>query len=424
MIIVKEADNKQPRTSDRRLLLGPQQSPVVMYTLVSRHPVDHRSVSAPALTDKSAPPLAIGMFPVHGISPLSTRYSINLMIAFRCHHAKITRITVRKPHGYDFLIGYPMNSIDKIRIGISSCLLGNPVRFDGGHKRDRYITDTLGAYFEFVPVCPEIECGLPVPRESMRLVGSPESPRLIASKSGTDHTVRMLDWANRRVEELAGEDLCGFIFKSKSPSSGMERVKVYDRNNVPSNNGVGLFARVFMDRFPLLPVEEEGRLHDMILREHFIESVFVYRRWRRVVEDFTPHKLVSFHTGHKLLLRAHSETHYRALGRIAAQAGTLEPETLWGSYQEQLMACMRLKSTVKKHVNVLMHMVGYFKKYLSSDEKKELLEVIDRFKNYHVPLIVPVTLFNHYIRKYDEAYLRGQYYLNPHPIELKLRNHA
>ena len=313
---------------------------------------------------------------------------------------------------------------DKIRIGISSCLLGNPVRFDGGHKHDKYITGTLGNFFDFIPVCPEVECGLSVPRESMRLVGDPASPRLIANKSGTDLTEQMQNWARSRVEQLAAENLCGFIFKSKSPSSGMERVKVYDKNNIPSSIGVGLFARAFMERFPTIPVEEEGRLHDLILRENFIESVFVYRRWRAVVDDFSPRKLVAFHTGHKLLLRAHSEKHYRLLGRITAEAGSMERDQFLDTYQDELMACMRLKPTVKKHINVLMHIMGYFKKLLTADEKKELLEVIDSFRNHHIPLIVPITLLNHYVRKYDEQYLKGQHYLNPHPTELKLRNHA
>ena len=311
-----------------------------------------------------------------------------------------------------------------IRMGVSSCLLGNQVRFDGGHKHDRYITGTLGNYFEFVPVCPEVECGLSIPRESMRLIGNPQSPRLVTGKSGVDLTEQMNEWAGNRVSELAKENLCGFIFKSKSPSSGMERVKVYDANNVPSAIGVGLFARIFKERFPLLPVEEEGRLHDMILRENFIESVFVYQRWRDTVESFTAGSLVTFHTEHKLLLRAHSEKHYRELGRIVAKAGTLDLEQLFTVYQENLMAAMRLKPTVKKHVNVLMHMMGYFKKLLSGDEKHELLEVIDRFRNNYVPLIVPITLMNHYVRKYEEPYLQKQYYLNPHPTELKLRNHA
>ncbi|MFT5698277.1 MAG: hypothetical protein ACI8ZB_001131 [Desulforhopalus sp.] len=313
---------------------------------------------------------------------------------------------------------------EKIKIGISSCLLGNKVRFDGGHKHDKYIASTLGAFFDFVPVCPEVECGLSIPRESMRLVGTPESPRLITNKTATDLTNTMNHWAAGRVEQLAEENLCGFIFKSKSPSSGMERVKVYDKNNVPQGTGVGLFAQAFMDRFPILPVEEEGRLHDMILRENFIESVFVYKRWRNTVDYFTAKKLVDFHTSHKLLLRAHSEKHYRELGRIVAQAGTLNPEQLVASYQENLMAAMGLKPTVKKHVNVLMHMMGHFKKQLTSDEKQELLEVIERFSNAHIPLIVPITLLNHYVRKYNETYLQQQYYLNPHPTELKLRNHA
>lgn len=313
---------------------------------------------------------------------------------------------------------------EKIKIGVSSCLLGHEVRFDGGHKHDRYITGTLGNYFDFYPVCPETECGLPVPRESMRLVGDPENPKLLTSRTGVDHTERMNSWSERKVEELAEKNLCGFIFKSKSPSSGMERVKVYGKNNMPRPVGVGLFARKFKERFPLIPVEEEGRLHDMVLRENFIESVFVYRRWRGVVEQFTLDNLVQFHTEHKMLLRAHSEKHYRELGRIVAKAGKLETGELLTSYQENLMAAMQLKPTVKKHVNVLMHMMGYFKKLISSDEKQEILEVIESYKNYNVPLIVPITLMNHYVRKFQDSYLEKQYYLKPHPTELKLRNHA
>ncbi len=312
----------------------------------------------------------------------------------------------------------------KITIGVSSCLLGNKVRFDGGHKHDRYITGTLGIFFEFVPVCPEVECGLPVPRESMRLVGDPEDPLLLTSRTSVDHTERMKQWAQSKVEQLAENDLCGFIFKSKSPSSGMERVKVYGKNNMPRPVGVGLFAKAFMDRFPLIPVEEEGRLHDMVLRENFIESVFVYRKWRILANDFTLDKLVHFHTDHKMLLRSHSEKHYRELGRIVAKAGSIDSDKLLTLYQENLMAAMALKPTIKKHVNVLMHMMGYFKKQISSDEKQELLQNIESYRQQHVPLIVPITLMNHYVRKYNDSYLEKQYYLNPHPTELKLRNHA
>ena len=318
-----------------------------------------------------------------------------------------------------------MNTVtQKIPIGISSCLLGNKVRYNGGHQKDRYITDTLSHFFEFTPVCPEVECGLPVPREAMRLVGDPESPRLVTSKTGVDHTERMQKWAAKRVRELENDGLCGFIFKSKSPSSGMERVRVYGKNNSPRAVGVGMFARAFMDHFPILPVEEEGRLHDIILRENFIESVFVYQRWRQVMEAPKPANLVTFHTDHKMLIRAHSEKHYTEMGRVVAKAGSIEPDELLDGYQQNLMAAMRLKPTVKKHVNVLLHIVGYFKKLLSADEKQELLEVIESFKQHHVPLIVPITLINHYVRKYEVSYLQQQHYLHPHPVELKLRNHA
>ena len=313
---------------------------------------------------------------------------------------------------------------NKITIGVSSCLLGNEVRYDGGHKHDRYITETLGRYLSFVPVCPEVECGLPIPREAMRLVGEVDRPRLVTNKTGVDHTDRMLTWARKKVAELEKENLCGFIFKNRSPSSGMERVKVYDVNNVPRAVGVGIFARAFKDHFPLLPTEEEGRLHDPLLRENFIEQIFVYQRWREVADTPTAAKLISFHTTHKLLLMAHSEKHTREMGRLMAQAGSLELDTFIERYQELLMAAMSLKPTTKKHVNVLQHMMGFFKKLISADEKQELLSVIEQFRNNIVPLIVPVTLINHYIRKYQEPYLMQQHYLNPHPMELKLRNHA
>lgn len=320
----------------------------------------------------------------------------------------------------------PMNNStnSELKIGVSSCLLGNEVRFDGGHKHDRYITGTLSNYITFVPVCPEVECGLSIPREAMRLTGDPEKPTLITNKTGIDHTERMINWAKKKVVQLEQESLCGFIFKNRSPSSGMERVKVYDKNNVPRSIGVGLFARAFMDHFPLLPVEEEGRLHDILLRENFIESIFVYRRWRDVVASPSAGGLVDFHSRHKLLLMAHSEKHCRMMGKMIAQAGKLDHNELIGQYQESLMAAMRLKPTIKKHVNVLMHMMGYFKKLISADEKQELLSVINQFHECIVPLIVPITLLNHYIRKFNEPYLNKQYYLNPHPLELKLRNHA
>jgi uncharacterized protein YbgA (DUF1722 family)/uncharacterized protein YbbK (DUF523 family) len=312
-----------------------------------------------------------------------------------------------------------------IKLGISACLLGRNVRYDGGHQHDRFLTDTLGRFVSYVPVCPEVECGLPVPREAMRLVGTPDASRLVTISTKKDYTEQMTAWARKRVRELETEDLCGFIFKSKSPSSGMERVKVYSvEGGPPSHNGVGMFARAFMVHFPFLPCEEDGRLHDPGLRENFIERIFVYRRWREVLAaGASAGALVGFHTRHKLLIMSHSVQYYREMGRLVGQGG-LKAQEVRERYQAMLMEALALKSTVKKHVNVLQHMMGYFKKVLSSDEKRELLEIIENYHREQVPLIVPVTLINHYVRKYGESYLAGQYYLNPHPLELKLRNHV
>jgi len=314
---------------------------------------------------------------------------------------------------------------ERIRLGVSQCLLGENVRYDGGHALDHFIRDTLGAYVDFVPVCPEVECGLGVPREAMRLEGDVESPRLVTIRTRQDLTERMHRWAGHRVCELEKEDLCGFIFKRKSPSSGMERVKVYNEKGMPVMRGVGLFAQAFKTHFPLLPVEDEGRLHDPLLRENFIESIFALKRWREtLLGRKTVGQLVTFHTRNKLLLLSHSQRHYRSMGKLVAQGKDLPGAELYSRYEAQLMEALRLRPTIKKHVNVLQHMMGYFKRVLSSDEKQELLGVISDYHQGLIPLIVPITLFNHYVRKYHEPYLSQQTYLNPHPTALKLRNHV
>ena len=313
----------------------------------------------------------------------------------------------------------------KIRLGISSCLLGNAVRYDGGHKLDRFITETLGRYVEYVPVCPEVECGMTIPRESMRLEGDPELPRLVTTRTKIDKTDQMAGWAKRKVADLEKEKLLGFIFKSDSPSSGMERVKVYNESGTASRKGIGLFARAFMEHFPLLPAEEEGRLHDPALRENFIERVFALARWRDVLAgNAGSGDLVEFHSTHKLLILAHSAKHYQDMGRIVAYVKQMPLPHVFEEYQARLMEALKLKATAKKNANVLMHMAGYFKDQLSSGEKAELIEIIEMYRQETVPLVVPITLLKHYVRKYEQPYLRDQYYLNPHPIELQLRNHV
>jgi len=315
--------------------------------------------------------------------------------------------------------------LTKIRLGISSCLLGEKVRYDGGQKLDHFITETLGKFVEFVPVCPEVECGLGIPREAMHLSSSPEGPRLVTIRTQVDHTERMRAWAQKRVVELEQEDLCGFIFKSDSPSSGMERVKIYSGKGMADKTGVGLFAQEFMQHFPLLPVEEEGRLHDPGLRENFLESLFTMKRWRetRALGTKRGH-LVDFHTRHKLLIMSHSPKHYGLLGKLVAQMKEIPLPEMYERYQTLLMEALRLKTTIKKNANVLLHVMGYFKKNLSPAEKEELLRIVNNYQKGYIPLIVPLTLLNHYMGKYDQNYLKSQYYLDPHPLELKLRNHV
>ena len=315
--------------------------------------------------------------------------------------------------------------MNKITLGISSCLLGNNVRYDGGHKLDHFLVDTLGQYVDWVPVCPEVESGLPVPREAMHLVGDPEDPRLITIRTKVDHTTRMKRWAKKRTAELEEAELCGFVFKSRSPSSGMRGVKIYTEAGMPNTTGSGIFAHAFMKHFPLLPVEDEGRMHDPGLRENFIERVFVYRRWREYIkEDGSLGGLVAFHTAHKYLIMAHSGKHYTALGKMVAAGKKAQRGKLQADYLEALMEGLQFLATPKKNTNVLQHMAGYFKEQLSAEEKKELLDVITNYHDGFVPLIVPITLLKHYVRKYKEEYLARQFYLNPHPLELMLRNHV
>ena len=311
-----------------------------------------------------------------------------------------------------------------IKVGVSSCLLGEKVRYDGGHKHDHYITDTLGRFFNFVPVCPEVGCGLPIPREAMRLEGNPETPRLLTNKSRIDLTEQMLEFCRRVVEELEIEDLCGFIFKKDSPSSGLFRVKVYN-NGVPAKTGRGLFADAVVRHFPLLPVEEEGRLYDMNIRENFIERIFAFRRWK----DFLLGKgdmgeLVEFHTAHKLQLMAHSPKIYREMGKLVAEGKSMGHTQLLDRYQVLFMGALALHATSKKNTDVLSHVMGYFKQELSREEKAELLEIISQYHDGLIPLVVPITLLRHYVNKYDQQYLKKQFYLNPHPLELMLRNHV
>lgn len=315
--------------------------------------------------------------------------------------------------------------MNKIRIGISACLLGQKVRYDGQHKHDHFITDTLGVYFDYVPVCPEVECGLGIPRESMHLEGDLEDPRLLTTRTRVDHTERMQRWARTRVMQLEKEGLCGFIFKSKSPSSGMMNVKVFNAAGGIIGRAPGLFAKAFLQRFPSLPCEDEGRLNDPDLRENFIERVFTLSRFRQDVSSKPSLKaLMDFHARNKFLIQAHNEKVMREMGREVSQSKARNAAYVAAVYEQKLMAALGAPATPRKHANILQHMAGFLKKHIDQEDRREIENVIGLYRNNYLPLIVPVTLIGHWVRKHHIEYLMDQYYLNPHPIELKLRNHA
>jgi uncharacterized protein YbgA (DUF1722 family)/uncharacterized protein YbbK (DUF523 family) len=312
-----------------------------------------------------------------------------------------------------------------IRIGISSCLLGQPVRFDGGHKRDPFLTDTVGRFVEWVPVCPEAEAGFGTPREAMRLVRAAHGVRLLTVKTRLDLTATMEHFSRSRVLALTREDLSGYVFKKDSPSCGLERVKVYDQHGTTARTGRGLFAAALVEAFPHLPVEEEGRLTDPRLRDNFIERVFAYRQLRNLFSaPWTVGDLVRFHTAHKLLLLAHVPEAYRQIGRLVAAASGIPAPDLERRYVESFMTALTQVATTGRHTNVLQHMAGYFKEQLDPLSRRELAGTIEDYRRGIVPLVVPLTLLRHHVRLLDVTYLAGQTYLQPHPKELMLRNHV
>ncbi|MEZ5064281.1 MAG: DUF523 and DUF1722 domain-containing protein [bacterium] len=315
---------------------------------------------------------------------------------------------------------------EEIRVGISACLLGDPVRFDGGHKRDRFLEGTLSEFFRFIRVCPEVDIGLGVPRESLRLVRMKgDHPRLLATKSGTDHTTTMEEYARAKVDELRKLDLSGYLLKRSSPSCGMERVKVYDDHGAPARDGVGVFARVLKERWPELPVEEEGRLHDPRLRENFIERVFGFHRVTTFFAgDWNLGGLVRFHTAEKYLLLSHEPEGYSELGRLVANAKGRDPEEIAAEYRARYLAALAVPATPNKHINVLQHMLGYLRDVATPEARAELHGAVEDYRQGYVPLVVPVTLLQHYVRIHGIEYLRGQRYLEPHPKELMIRNHV
>jgi len=314
---------------------------------------------------------------------------------------------------------------EEILVGVSTCLLGQCVRHDGGHKRDPFLTETLAPYVRFVPVCPEVEIGLGVPREPIHLRRNAGDTRLVGVTSGRDHTEAMNAFARRKVAELAGLDLCGYILKKGSPSCGMERVAVHLGDGCKERKGRGLFAATLIERLPLLPIEEEGRLQDAKLRENFIERLFAYRRVKRLFASrWSAAELVGFHSREKMLLLAHDRPVYAALGQLVARAATIPRAKVVDGYAQGFMGALKRIATPGRHANVLAHMAGFLKRAVDGSSRRELASLIEDYRNGTVPLVVPLTLIRHHVRVHSIEYLARQSYLEPHPRELALRNHV
>lgn len=310
-----------------------------------------------------------------------------------------------------------------IKVGISACLLGEEVRYNGGHKHSSLCTRDLARYFEFISVCPEVSIGLGIPRKPIRLVGNPNDPDVVGVDNPEHNvTADLKAFSQAKVKEL--NDLCGYIFIKGSPSCGLFRVKVYNDKGYPQEEmGRGVYARAITDAYPLLPVEEAGRLQDAVLRENFITRVFAYRNWHDLCEGgLTAGKLIDFHSRYKYTLMAHNPQSYTDLGRLLADAGKQDPEALGETYFEGLMHSLERKASRKSNTNVLRHLQGYLKNDLSAREKEKLGEVIEQYRNGIIPLIVPVTLLRSYFHTYPNDYIAKQSYLQPYPDDLSLRN--
>ena len=310
---------------------------------------------------------------------------------------------------------------NKISIGISSCLLGHKVRFDSGHKNNSYINNTLSEYFDFIPFCPEVDIGLGIPRETIRLVLLDDKVHCVGSKNpDLDVTDRLKDCAE--AQKPWQQNLSGYILKKDSPSCGMERVRLY-KGDMPDRIGVGIYAQKLMENFPDLPVEEEGRLGDAILRENFIQRVFIYARWQKLaVEGLSLQTLNRFHAQHKYIFMSHNQAMAKELGHWLAQAHAEDPSEVLPQYLTKMMTLLKLRASRKGHVNTLHHLQGYLKNFISADDKTELVDIIDQYRNGLLPLIVPITLLRHHFRRFPNDYITDSYYMKPHPKELMLLN--
>ena len=311
--------------------------------------------------------------------------------------------------------------LEKIKIGISSCLMGEKVRFDSGHKRNAYINGILANFFEFTTFCPEVEIGLSIPREPIRLVTLNDKVHCVGTRNPELDVTEDL-YKSADEQQAWHRQLCGYILKKGSPSCGMERVRLY-KEDIPDRIGVGLYAERLMQNFPNLPVEEEGRLEDPVLRENFIQRVYIYSRWQNLMEQAISMKnLTLFHAQHKYIYMSHDQSMARQLGSWLAESHKTDLDTLTTQYPLKMMTLLKRRATRKNHVNTLQHIQGYLKNHLDAGDKQELTTNIKQYREGLLPLIVPITLLRHHFRRYPNNYISNSYYMQPHPAELMLLN--
>lgn len=313
----------------------------------------------------------------------------------------------------------------KMKLGVSACVIGDKVRFDSGHKLNRFLYDEVGQFAEFVPICPEVAIGLPIPRPAIRLMEvSKQNIRLVDTKnSHNDHTEKMLQFSEQKSQQLAKQQLCGYVVCAKSPTCGMERVKLYNPKGNPNKEGTtGLYTAKLLQNLPWLPIEEDGRLHDPLIKENFITRIFALHDLYQSVENgITRHAMIAFHSKYKLVVMAHSTKHYRSLGQLVAKIADHEEQAFFIRYRLEFMQALSQMVSKRGHTNVLMHLQGYFKTKLNKPQKAELSQLILAYREGLMPLLAPLTLINHYLLEYPDNYLSQQKYLHPYPEELKLR---
>ncbi|MDC0336509.1 DUF1722 domain-containing protein [Pseudodesulfovibrio sp.] len=314
---------------------------------------------------------------------------------------------------------------ETINIGVCACSLGEKVRNNGRHSLDTYLTETLAKYVKFIPACPEVACGMNIPRERLQQVDCGGEIRLIAAQSGEDWTDRMIKCNHKLLDSLGEENIDGYILRREAVSCALDKSKIQQTDGKQPRLAPGFFTRQMMERYPLLPLVDNLRLQNPIIRENFIRRVFVYKRWRALLDKgMQIGRLVDFHTRHKMLIRGHDLKGYRQLGKLLGESSIFNTDEIFDTYGEMLFKSLSLTATPRKNADVLMHAMGYFKKDIDGSDKSDLLNMINAYKSGKTPLLVPMTIINHYARKLGKAYLQQQYFLNPNPAELKMLYHT